>query len=97
MDFAVKGGDLVFANGDIAIQESDIQHIADTINGFQGWDKEFPEDGVGIFLYINGAGFTDELRRKTRIHLQRDNYVCNPKISIDSAGNVVFDPNVISQ
>lgn len=94
-DFAQKYNDLVFIDGDIAVQESDVQHVADTLNAFPGWWKEYPEDGVGIFRYINGAGFTEDLRRSTKINLQRDNYRCDPKISIDANGNVSFDPNVI--
>ena len=88
------GGALLFANGDLVINESDQQHIADTINANVGWWKEFPTDGVGIINYQNSAGDIQKLARKIKIELEKDGYkVDNPIIELGTDGKLNIYPN----
>lgn len=93
-DFALYGNDLLIQNGDLAIAESDPQHIADTINAFPGWWKENPADGVGIFQYINSGGQEQTIRKNLIIQLKSDGYtVSNPQVDVDSSGQITITPN----
>lgn len=93
-DFALQDNDLYVVNGDLSITESDNQHIADSINAFKGWWKEYPADGVGIFQYLKSIGQEQRLRREIIISLQSDGYyTVNPKVTTDTAGNLYVDPN----
>lgn len=92
-DIALLNNDLVFVDGDLAIMESDQQHIQDTINAFPGWWKENPSDGVGVFQYMNSAGTAGQLAREIKIQLQSDGYnVNNPDISFQN-GQLTINPN----
>jgi hypothetical protein len=92
-DFAIKDNDLLCLNGDIAIGESDVQHIEDTINAFPGWWKNNPQDGVGIFQYMNSAGQEQTIKRSLMLNLQSDGYsVSNPDVSV-SNGTITIQPN----
>jgi hypothetical protein len=94
-DFGLdKNNDLLFSNGDFVIIESDQQHIADTINSYVGWWKEFPIDGVGIGYYQNSAGGAQQLARKIKIELEKDGYkVDNPVIEFGTDGKLNIYPN----
>lgn len=93
-DFALYGNDLLIENGDFAIGESDAQHIADNMNAFPGWWKEYPADGVGVFQYFNSAGQEQALQRNLRIQLMADGYnVSNPEVNVDADGNMTINPN----
>lgn len=94
-DFALNDNqELVFKNGDLFINESDEQHIADTINAVPGWWKEFPTDGVGIIYYQNSAGGAQQLARKIKIELEKDGYsVNNPVIEFGKDGKLNIYPN----
>jgi hypothetical protein len=93
-DFALRGNDILILNGDFAISESDSQHIADTLNAFPGWWKQYPADGVGVFNYFNSAGQEQILKRSIQIQLTSDGYkVNNPKVSVDGSGNLSVNPN----
>lgn len=92
-DFALKNNDLLCINGDIAIAESDVQHIEDTINAFPGWWKNNPADGVGIFQYVNSSGQEQTIKRSIMLNLQSDGYsVSNPFVEV-SNGTITIQPN----
>lgn len=93
-DFALSSSDLYMVGGDIAISQSDVQHIDDTINAFPGWWKNNPPDGVGIFQYLNGINQEQTIKRSLMINLQSDGYVVsNPDVSTDSSGKLNITPN----
>lgn len=93
-DLALYGNDLLIQNGDLAIMESDTQHIADTMNAFPGWWKQFPQDGIGVFQYLNSAGQEQSLKRQIMIQLTADGYqVANPEVSVNQAGQMTINPN----
>lgn len=93
-DFDLKDNDLVFADGDFAIAESDQQHVSDTINAYAGWWKENPTDGVGIMLYQNSSLGLQKLSRKVKIELEKDGYkVSNPIIEFGQSGTLNIYPN----
>lgn len=93
-DFAILNNDLLCVNGDIAIAESDVQHIDDTINAFPGWWKNNPADGVGIFQYVNSSGQEQTIKRSLIINLQSDGYlVTNPVVFTDNSGKIIIQPN----
>ncbi|MDQ2718248.1 MAG: hypothetical protein M3Z26_00600 [Bacteroidota bacterium] len=93
-DFAMTDNDLFIINGDIAIQESDINHIDDTINAFPGWWKNYLEDGVGISQYLNSIGSEQTIKKALIINLQSDGYIVNnPIIETDSSGQLKIIPN----
>jgi len=95
VDFAIDdNNELLFSNGDLALQESDQQHIIDTINANVGWWKEYPTDGVGIINYQNESGSIQKLSRKIKIELEKDGYkIDNPIIEFDNAGKLTIYPN----
>ena len=93
-DIALYGNDLFIQNGDLVIAESDNQHIADTMNSFPGWWKEYPADGVGVFAFSNSAGQEQKLKRSLMIQLTADGYnVNNPEVSVGSEGQLTINPN----
>ena len=93
-DFALQGNDLFIKDGDFAIAESDTQHIADTMNAFAGWWKEFPADGVGVFSYLGSSGQEQTLKRAIQIELKKDGYnVSNPEVNVSAAGQLSINPN----
>lgn len=93
-DIALQGNDILILNGDLAIAESDNQHIADTLNSFPGWWKEYPADGVGVFGYFNSAGQEQTLKRSIQIQLTSDGYkVSNPQVSVSASGQMTVNPN----
>jgi hypothetical protein len=94
-DIALNNNDLVFKSGDIAIGESDTQHIVDTINAFAGWWKEYPLDGVGIMSYTKSFGNIQELNRKVKIELLSDRYAVKaPLVTLSTSGELYINPNV---
>lgn len=94
LDIALFQNDLQIRDGDFIIAESDEQHVADTINAFPGWWKEFPADGVGIFAYLNSSGQEQALARSIKINLTSDGYIVNnPSILTDEAGLLTVNPN----
>lgn len=93
-DIALWGNDLLIQNGDLAIAESDTQHIADTMNAFAGWWKQEPQDGIGVFAYLNSAGQEQSLKRQIMIQLASDGYrVSNPQVTVNAAGQMTINPN----
>lgn len=93
-DIALWGNDLSVQNGDLAIWESDAQHIADTLNAFPGWWKQYPADGVGVFQYLNSSGQEQTLKRAMMIQLSSDGYnVNNPEVSVSASGQLILNPN----
>jgi hypothetical protein len=94
-DIGLYKNDLYFTDdGDFAIQESDIQHVMDTIAAFPGWWKENPADGVGIFQYLNSAGQQQVLERALKLNLMSDGYKSDAvKTAIDNRGNLTVEPN----
>ena len=93
-DIGLQNNDLYIVAGDLAIVESDVQHVADTLNAFPGWWKENPADGVGVFQYQNSAGEVEALKRSIRINLQGDGYtVNNPEVKFNASGMLEINPN----
>lgn len=93
-DFSLQGNDLLIQLGDFAIGVSDNQHIADTLNAFPGWWKQYPADGVGVFAFYNSAGAEQILKRKIAIQLKSDGYtVGNPEVTVSAAGQLTVNPN----
>lgn len=92
-DFALANNDFTFLNGDIATGPSDNQHIADTINAYPGWWKNNPEDGVGVFSYLNSSEQEQSLKKSLILNLQSDGYtVLNPAVSI-KGDTITINPN----
>ena len=95
-DFALYGNDILITNGDFAIAESDVQHIADTMNAFPGWWKEHPGDGVGILARFNGPADIQGLKREITVQLTADGYrVTNPTIELNANGGLTINPNAV--
>lgn len=93
-DIALENNDLIFANGDLVIGESDYQHIADTLNSFPGWWKEYPLDGVGLFNWNKSPAYLQEINRKVYLELESDGYkVKAPLIKLTPAGDLLINPN----
>lgn len=95
IDFGLDdNNDLLIVNGDFSIIESDQQHIADTINAYVGWWKEFPTDGVGIGYFAKSSSGGQQLSRKVKIELEKDGYkVDNPVIEFGTDGKLNIYPN----
>lgn len=93
-DISLLGNDLRIQNGDFIIGESDQQHIADTINAFPGWWKQFPADGVGVLRYLRSSGQQQKLCQEVKLQLQADGYqVNNPQAIFNPDGTLIVNPN----
>lgn len=91
------GNDLLIKNGDFAIAESDMQHIADNLNAFPGWWKEHPADGVGVLAYYGGPADAQKLKKQITIQLTADGYkVTNPQVTIGTDGQLTITPNAVA-
>lgn len=89
-----EDNDLEIINEDLVWDVSDEQHIEDTINAFPGYWQENFSDGVGVVSFQNSDGQEQILARLLKLELESDLYtVDNPKISFDTAGNLVIQPN----
>lgn len=75
-----ENGDLMFANGDFAIGQSDQQHVMDILDLQPGELKEFPLAGFGAINYIKRTITEDEFKRDLKIQLNFDGYT-NAKIN----------------
>ena len=91
---ADDNGVLEVVNNDLVWDQSDEQHIEDTINASPGWWKENFADGVGIRSYLNSDGQQQVLARAIKIQLQGDLYtVTNPVVQFGANGKLVIQPN----
>lgn len=91
---AYNTGDLVFSNGDLVIADSDEQHIQDTIIAHQGWWKQYPADGVGLYKYLNGSASTQLISQNIKMQLQLDGYYVSPNPSVQFVnGKLTINPN----
>lgn len=70
-------GDMLIANGDLVVGDSDKQHQWDIIVAHKGWYKEFPYIGVGLMAYLKSTGMQLELKKNIQLQLQADNYSLN--------------------
>lgn len=87
-------GDLLIRNGDFVIGDSDKQNIADIIESYPGWWKEFPTVGVGIKDYLNSSGKVQELKSRIILQLQGDGFtVESPEVTELPDGNLQIKPN----
>ncbi len=94
LDIALFKNDLQIRDGDFIIGESDEQHVADTINAFQGWWKQFPADGVGVLRFVNSAGQEQVLSRAIKINLTSDGFIVNnPSVQTSENGMLTVNPN----
>ncbi len=96
IDFAQdNSGDLLIADGDFVLADSDMMHIEDTIIAHPGWCKEFPQDGVGISIYSKSTGKEQLLARDVKLQLENDGYqVDNPIVTfIDD--KLTINPNAV--
>lgn len=77
---------------DVNIVVSDNQHVRDTINMCQGWNKQFPSDGCGIVKFIQSRINMPALKNNLQQNLQKDGYrLVNPKIGTTFDGQLVID------
>lgn len=89
-----SNGDLELKSNDAVYDESDEQHVQDTINASPGWWKENYTDGVGIRSYLNSDGQEQILARSIKIQLISDLYtVTNPQVEFDATGKLIIQPN----
>lgn len=93
-DIKLNNNEPVAYNGDFVLAESDAQHIEDTLRAFPGTWKQYPTEGVGLGAYQNSPMEIQALQKEIRIQLTADGYrVGNPIVTIDSAGNVLINPD----
>lgn len=88
------GYDLDFTPaGDLAVGESDDQHVVLLLLTNQGEWRDDPLVGIGLRRYQSGPlGLTEQaqLNRELAVQLQRDGYQVN-NASIDSTSNLSID------
>jgi hypothetical protein len=92
-DIKIENNDLFIDSntGDLAIHESDTQHVQDIINSWAGWWKEFPTLGVGIKRYLGRSGGVQLTKRAIKIHLKSDGYRADKITVKDSSVYVTGD------
>ncbi len=93
-DLLLDNNDIVVSNNDVSFNDSDDQHVIDTINGFAGWWKESFTEGVGIFTFMKGRNVQQELAKKIKLNLLADGYDSSPIVGYDSSQKLTVDPNV---
>ena len=87
--------DILFKDGDFVINQSDEQHIQDSINAFPGWWKQYPLDGVGIAAYDKGPTSRQVIAQKIQNELKADGYSLGyPSVTLDANGKLTINPNV---
>ena len=95
-DFAQdNSGDLLIADGDFVLADSDMMHIEDTIIAHPGWWKEFPQDGVGISNYSKSTGKEQLLAREVKLQLENDGYQVDNPIVTFLDDNLTINPNAV--
>lgn len=67
-------GELLFANGDFMVGQSDQQHVEDLLDLQPGEIKEFPLAGFGAINYIKRTITADEFKRDLKLQLNYDGY-----------------------
>jgi hypothetical protein len=91
-DILLDNDDLIFANGDFSISDSDQQHIQDIVFENTGAYKQYPLVGVGIINYLNSSGAQLILTRNIKSQLETDGYrVDSVKFSENDVSNFTVD------
>lgn len=80
--------DILFKDGDLAINFSDEEHITDVVISAPGDWKEFPLCGVSIDSYLNSSGAQLVLQQQIMSQLKTDGY---------SNATVVFEGTDVSK
>jgi len=93
-DIKLEENDLLIANGDFTVAESDQQHIEDIIFENVGAYKQFPLVGVGILNYLNSSGSEQGLRNEILSQLTVDGY-SDITVTFDGDDLSNFDVNAI--
>jgi len=83
-------GDLIFADGDFTIKNSEEQHAVLVINLSAGSLKQFPTCGVGIAQYLGSSGKSLELKRNMSVQLLNDGFT-NVEVTITSISDQSVD------
>jgi hypothetical protein len=66
--------DLLFANGDLVVGESDRQNVKLIVESQMGEWKEFPTVGFGIDNYLKKNRNDREFKRDLKVQLEQDGY-----------------------
>jgi hypothetical protein len=60
-DLETLDGELVFKNGDLAIFDSNKEHVSALVDANKGEWKQYPLIGIDLIKYVNSAGATTRL------------------------------------
>lgn len=71
-DIIHRDGELITANGDFIIGESDMEEVANILQAVQGEYKEFPYTGMNMFRYINGIERKSGMKTRLQMQLEMD-------------------------
>ena len=82
--------DILIKNGDLAIGESDGEHIVDIVSAYPAEWKEFPLCGVGIQSYLNSAGQQLTIKNSITKQLTADKFSAISVVFTDD-GNFTVD------
>lgn len=86
-DILHNDGELLFADGDLMVGQSDEQHVQDIVLSQKGEWKEHPLCGFGAINYIKSRVTTSEFKRDLKIQLEYDGYN-NVDIAFDGKGKL---------
>ena len=89
-----ESGDLLIANGDFDISESDNRQQADIIRAFKGEYKEFPEVGVGISEMLNEDSY-DEMLIEIKKQLEYDGMQIS-NVRFQGDGKLIVDGKYVN-
>lgn len=90
-------GDLPIETNDLAIGQSDNQHIKDCLNSFPGYYKQFPQNGVGIRKFQKARINPQALKSKIEAELKRDGYTIEKLVVKARQGVYSIDLNTSRQ
>jgi len=79
--------DLLISNGDLAIGESDMQHVQDLLLAFPGHYKNSPLSGVGLPAYQHGI-MDKTIERTIKVALEADGAI-DKEIKLTENGLIV--------
>lgn len=73
--------DLPIETNNLALGQSDEQHMYDCMISYQGWWKQFPKNGVGINRYLKSRISPLILQNNVKLELSKDGYIVdNPTV-----------------
>lgn len=92
-DFLLDANDdLQIKDGDFQTGASDKDHVIDIALTYKGEWKQYPQTGIGLESYRKLSNPAPKLKAEAFVQYQADGYKSDPQVSLDTSGNLKFNP-----